>query len=72
MSTANKMDRNEVLKARLAGLRTEHRDLDDAIRALEEKAGADMLSLRRMKKRKLVLKDQIARLEDDITPDIIA
>ncbi|WP_112322382.1 YdcH family protein [Oceanibium sediminis] len=72
MTDASKMKRVEVIRARLGGLRTEHRDLDDAIRALEEQPGVDMLALRRLKKRKLALKDQIARLEDDLTPDIIA
>ena len=72
MTNSSQMDRNEVLRARLGVLRVEHRDLDDAIRAMEEKASADMLSLRRLKKRKLALKDQIARIEDEITPDIIA
>lgn len=72
MSDADKMDRKEVLRARLSALRVEHRDLDEAIRAMEERASMDMLSLRRMKKRKLALKDQIARIEDEITPDIIA
>ena len=72
MTDTPQMDRNEILKARLGVLRVEHRDLDDAIRALEERATADMLTLKRMKKKKLALKDQIARLEDEITPDIIA
>jgi len=66
------MDRAEVLRARLSVLRLEHRDLDEAIRAMEERASMDMLTLRRMKKRKLMLKDMISRLEDEITPDIIA
>ena len=72
MTDTPQMDRNEILKTRLGVLRVEHRDLDDAIRALEERATADMLTLKRMKKKKLALKDQIARLEDEITPDIIA
>ena len=72
MTDAKMMERNEVLRARLAVLRVEHRDLDEAIRAMEDRASMDMLALRRMKKRKLMLKDQIARIEDEITPDIIA
>lgn len=58
--------------ARLAWLRTEHRDLDAAIDALEREVAADQLQLARLKKRKLRLKDEIARLEDVLVPDIIA
>ncbi|MHA3976222.1 YdcH family protein [Halovulum sp. GXIMD14794] len=72
MTHADKMERLDILRSKLGVLREEHRDLDEAIRAMEERASADMLTLRRMKKRKLSLKDQIARLEDEITPDIIA
>jgi hypothetical protein len=72
MTDADKMDRIEVLQAKLQVLRLEHRDLDEAIQAMESRASQDMLTLRRMKKRKLALKDQIARIEDEITPDIIA
>ena len=66
------MDRSEILCLELEVLRGEHRDLDDAISALQEKAGADRLTIQRLKKRKLLLKDKIAHLEDQITPDIIA
>jgi hypothetical protein len=66
------MDRSEILHLELEVLRGEHRDLDDAISALQEKAGADRLMIQRLKKRKLLLKDKIAHLEDQITPDIIA
>ena len=66
------MDRSEILRIELEVLRSEHRDLDDAISALQEKAGADRLTIQRLKKRKLRLKDKIANLEDQITPDIIA
>ena len=66
------MDRSEILRLELEVLRSEHRDLDDAISALQEKAGADRLTIQRLKKRKLRLKDKIANLEDQITPDIIA
>ncbi|MEM9640308.1 MAG: DUF465 domain-containing protein [Pseudomonadota bacterium] len=72
MSNASKMNKNEVLRAKLAALKEEHRDLDDAIQSLQERASQDVLALRRLKKRKLALKDQIARLEDEVTPDIIA
>jgi hypothetical protein len=66
------MKHEEVLRVELEVLRREHRDLDDAITALEETGRADQLALRRLKKQKLVLKDKIARLEDQLTPDIIA
>ena len=47
-------------------------DLDEAIRALNERGTADQLTLQRLKKRKLLLKDRIALIEDRLTPDIIA
>lgn len=72
MNSSARMEQLDVLRIELAVLRTEHRDLDDAIRALEGTGTADMLTIRRLKKRKLQLKDQIAVLEDRITPDIIA
>lgn len=72
MTDADKMNRMEVLQAKLQVLKVEHRDLDEAIQAMEARASTDMLTLRRMKKRKLALKDQISRIEDEITPDIIA
>ena len=65
------MSRQEILIAQLTALKVEHRDLDVAIAAMDP-VRADMLVLRRLKKRKLALKDEIARLEDEITPDIIA
>jgi hypothetical protein len=65
------MKTEDVLRVELETLRQNHRDLDEAIRALEE-TGADMLTVRRFKKQKLALKDKIAVLEDRITPDIIA
>jgi hypothetical protein len=58
--------------ARLAYLRTEHRDLDSAIEALLSLPAPDQLQLARLKKRKLRLKDEIAALEDALIPDIIA
>ncbi len=69
---SSKMDSEEVLRVELEVLRREHRDLDDAISALQESRRADQLRLRRLKKTKLELKDRIARLEDKLTPDIIA
>ena len=66
------MDRREILRIELEVLKGEHRDLDEAISALHEKAGSDRLTIQRLKKRKLRLKDKIVHLEDQITPDIIA
>ena len=60
------------LEAEFARLKQEHRDLDMAIDALESMIAGDQLQVQRLKKRKLVLKDQIIRLEDQLTPDIIA
>lgn len=65
------MDQGLIAK-RLETLRSEHRDLDSAIQALGESAGADELQLARLKKRKLRLRDEIALLEDQLVPDIIA
>ncbi|HLL30015.1 MAG TPA: DUF465 domain-containing protein [Allosphingosinicella sp.] len=58
--------------ARLVRLRQEHRDLDAAIEALRIAPASDQLQLARLKKRKLRLKDEIAQLEDQMIPDIIA
>lgn len=58
--------------ARLVRLRQEHRDLDAAIDALRIAPATDQLQLARLKKRKLRLKDEIAQLEDQLIPDIIA
>jgi len=66
------MDPVDVLRIKLDALRQKHRDLDDAIAALEAKGVANQLAIRRLKKDKLALKDQIAALEDRTTPDIIA
>src|SRR5579883_248687 len=60
------------LQAELARLQQEHRDLDAAIDALHQSPAPDLLRLQRMKKRKLLLRDRIAFIEDQITPDIIA
>ena len=72
MNAPTEMNVNDVLRVKLAVLLREHRDLDAAIHALESSGRGDQLALRRLKKQKLVLKDQIARLEDVLTPDIIA
>ena len=53
-------------------LRQEHRDLDAAISALQSVGSIDQLQLQRLKKRKLVLRDKVSHLEDQMTPDIIA
>ena len=66
------LENDEVLQIQLAVFKSEHRDLDDAISALVEKGTADQLTLQRLKKRKLALKDKISRLADRLTPDIIA
>lgn len=66
------LDHEDVLRMRLEVLRQDHRDLDTAIRALEESAVPDVLVIKRLKKQKLGLKDRIARIEDELTPDIIA
>ena len=70
--TTPQMSHRDVLRATLALKRQEHRDLDDAISALHETGRADALTLQRLKRQKLALKDEISRLEDEITPDIIA
>lgn len=62
----------DVLRIQLEVLRREHRDLDDAIHALAGRGLGDQLAMVRLKKQKLALKDQIARIEDQLTPDIIA
>ena len=62
----------EALKAKLATPKTEHRDLDDVIARLAERAPVDQLELQRLKKRKLLLKDQITKIESELLPDIIA
>lgn len=72
MNTSAKMEQVEVLRVKLEVLRREHRDLDAAIDALHDRGAADMLTLKRLKKQKLHLKDQIVALEDRILPDIIA
>ncbi len=60
------------LRALLARLQQEHRDLDAAILALEGAPGKDILQVQRLKKRKLQLRDRIISIEDHLTPDIIA
>ena len=60
------------LREQLARLQQEHRDLDAAIAALAMSPGSDVIQVQRLKKRKLVLRDRITFIEDQLTPDIIA
>nr|WP_137676458.1 DUF465 domain-containing protein [Parerythrobacter lutipelagi] len=62
----------QELQKRLALVSTEHRDLDAAIEALRASGSTDQLQVARLKKRKLILKDQIAIIQDQLLPDIIA
>ena len=66
------MQDREALERRLATLRSEHRDLDDVIERISGGNAFDQLQIRRLKKRKLMLKDQIAQIESKLVPDIIA
>ena len=65
-------DEERALREQLARLQQEHRDLDAAIAALAASPGADIIQVQRLKKRKLVLRDKIRLIEDQLTPDIIA
>jgi len=62
----------EEIKRQLDKLRTEHRDLDDVLGRLSESSAVDQLMVRRLKKRKLLLKDMISKLESQLLPDITA
>jgi hypothetical protein len=64
--------KDRELREQLVTLRAEHRDLDTEIAALEADGAADLLLIRRLKKKKLTLKDQITSVEDQLLPDIIA
>ncbi|HBC08551.1 MAG: DUF465 domain-containing protein [Alphaproteobacteria bacterium] len=66
------MDEQDALRRRLEELKVEHRDLDEAISHLADSPPFDQIKLQRLKKRKLILKDEIASLEDQLLPDIIA
>ena len=66
------MSEEELLRQKLAELELEHRDLDDVIARLTERAPYDQLQLQRLKKRKLLIKDQISLVETQLYPDIIA
>ena len=63
---------NMAVRTELVQLRQEHRDLDMAIEAVQNQPYPDTLQVQRLKKKKLILKDRIATLEDSLTPDIIA
>lgn len=66
------MNDDDDIRRRLEVLRLEHRDMDDAIQALGSAIQADQLQLARLKRRKLRLRDEIAMIEDELVPDIIA
>jgi hypothetical protein len=72
MNSSARMEEREVLRVELEVLRQEHRDLDEAIRALQGDGKGDMFTIKRLKKQKLNLKDRIAQIEDRLFPDIIA
>ena len=72
MNVPGELNIEEMLRIRVEVLKREHRDLDEAIHALEVSGRPDALTLRRLKKQKLALKDQIVKLEDQLIPDIIA
>jgi hypothetical protein len=63
---------DDGVRQQLEVLKVEHRDLDDAIRALQEQPIADQLQIARLKRKKLALKDRIRLFEDQLIPDIIA
>ncbi len=72
MNISSELNFEEMLRVKLEVLKREHRDLDEAISALELSGRPDQLTLRRLKKQKLSLKDQIVKFEDQLIPDIIA
>jgi hypothetical protein len=72
MNASPEMDFEEMLSVKLEVLRREHRDLDEAVHALELSGRPDVLTLRRLKKQKLAMKDQITKIENKLIPDIIA
>lgn len=62
----------DAIRRRIIDLKLEHRDLDEAIAELENNAAVDQLRIRRLKKRKLAIKDNIRRLESRLIPDLDA
>ena len=65
-------DQDMALRVRIAKLRQEHQDLDAAVHALEQGQNPDQIQIMRLKKKKLILRDELTMLEDQLTPDIIA
>lgn len=72
MNETTELNTDEMLRIRLEVFRQDHRDLDEAIHVLETTGRGDQLTLRRLKKQKLSLKDKIVKIEDQLIPDIIA
>ena len=72
MNAPSELNFEEMLRIRLGVLKQDHRDLDNAIHALQGGTRGDALTLRRLKKQKLALKDHIVKIEDQLIPDIIA
>ena len=72
MNASSEMNFDDMLRVKLEVLRREHRDLDEAVHALETSGRPDVLTLRRLKKQQLQMKDQIVRIEDLLIPNIIA
>lgn len=72
MNSPQEMSHEDVLRVKLEVLRQKHRDLDEAIAALQAQGPTTALTVQRLKKEKLRLKDMIVRIEDELTPDIIA
>ncbi|MCB5200375.1 hypothetical protein SAMN05428995_101702 [Loktanella sp. DSM 29012] len=72
MNTSSRLSETEVQRIELGVLRQEHHDLDLAISALQMTHPGDVLTIKRLKRKKLMLKDRIARIEDQLNPDIIA
>ena len=66
------MEDQDTLRIRLTDLESEHRDLDDVIASLTDQPASDQLQIQRLKKRKLMLKDEIMRIKGRLLPDIIA
>ncbi len=66
------MEDKEILKRKLEDLKTEHRELDELIAEIIANPPFDQLQVQRLKKRKLSLKDQIAKIDNALMPDIIA
>lgn len=70
--STDEAENEDALRAKLVQLRQQHRDMDAAIDALEASGAADPLRIRRLKKMKLAIRDEIGFIEDQLVPDIIA